>query len=379
MASDAPPQVIVVGGGLAGVALSRRLFQSNIRCVTLERRDAFSNDGFAVNLPGNAIAALNQMGLRDAISMMGEPTQRREYRDHRDRLVFEIDEDAFWGLDHRPRCVRRSDLMTALQRDLPADLFRMSSSVIDIRQTDASVVATLESGEAVLGDLLVGADGIHSRIRAHAFPDALTRSAVLSRASWRFIAPNPGVDCWTVWAGPRSLFLLIPIGDGEVYGWASVSGVTPSRETAGSPRLDAGISAIFERFPRRVTDTLGYLGLNPGSVHWSPLEEVRLDAWVNDRVVLIGDAAHATAPVWAQGVALALEDANTLGDLLGATSDWRSAARQFETVRRLRVRHVQSMTDKMSKAARLPAFVRNLLMPVVGPKRYLETYGPLKS
>lgn len=146
MTSDVSSQVIVVGAGLAGVALGRRLFQSNIPCVVLERRDVFSNDGFAVNLPGNAIAALSQMGLRDAISRMGRPTRRREYRDHRDRLVFEIDEDTFWGLDHRPRCVKRSDLLAALREGLPADLFRMSCAVTDIRQTDATVIATFEDG-----------------------------------------------------------------------------------------------------------------------------------------------------------------------------------------------------------------------------------------
>lgn len=379
MTSDVSSQVIVVGAGLAGVALGRRLFQSNIPCVVLERRDVFSNDGFAVNLPGNAIIALSQMGLRDAISRMGRPTRRREYRDHRDRLVFEIDEDAFWGLDHRPRCVKRSDLLAALRQGLPADLFRMSCVVTDIRQTDATVIATLEDGQAIAGGLLVGADGIHSRTRACAFPEARTQSAVLSRASWRFIAPDPGVDGWTVWAGPRSLFLLIPVGDGEVYGWASVSGGASARDAADAPRLGVEISAAFEHFPKRVTDTLDYLVSNPGSVHWSPLEEVRLDAWANDRVVLIGDAAHATAPVWAQGVALALEDANALGDLLDTDADWGASASRFETARRQRVRHVQSMTDKMSKAARLPTFVRNLLMPVVGPKRYHETYGPLRA
>lgn len=379
MVSDLSRDVIVVGAGLAGVALARRLFQAHIPCVALERRDVFSNDGFAVNLPGNAIAALNQMGLREPVSQMGRPTRRREYRDHRDRLVFEIDEDAFWGAEHRPRCVKRSDLLAALQQGLPADLFQMSRSVTDIRQTEAAVVAMLESGEAVTGRLLVGADGVHSRTRAHAFPGAQTRSAVLSRASWRFIAPDPGVDGWTVWAGPRSLFLLIPVGDGEVYGWASVSGGASADQKTDATLLGAEISAVFEGFPKRVRDTLDYLTSNPGSVHWSPLEEVRLDAWANDRVVLIGDAAHATAPVWAQGVALALEDANALGDLLGANADWRFAARRFESLRRDRVRHVQSMTDKMSNAARLPAFVRNLLMPVVGPRRYHETYGPLRG
>lgn len=378
MASNGSRDVIVVGAGLAGVALSRRLFQAGLPFVTLERRSVFSNDGFAVNLPGNAIAALHQAGLGDRIAQIGRPTRQRRYRDHRDRLIFEIDEDAFWGNQHRPRCVKRADLMAALLEGLPGDLIQMSCTVTDITQTDAAVTARLESGEAVSGGLLVGADGVHSRTRAFAFPASQTQSAVLSRSSWRFIAPDPGVDGWTVWAGPRSLFLLIPVGDGEVYGWASVSGDAPAGETAANTVFGADIATVFEHFPQRVRDTLDHLVAHPGSVHWSPLEEVRIDAWARGRVVLIGDAAHATAPVWAQGVALALEDADALGDLLSGGGDQNSVGVRFEEARRARVRHVQAMTDKMSKAARLPAGLRNLLMPVMGPKSYRQTYAPLR-
>jgi len=379
MASNLPENVIVVGAGLAGVALSRRLVQAGVPVTTLERRDAFANDGFAVNLPGNAIAALHQLGLGDQIAQIGRPTRRREYRDHHDRLVFEIDEDAFWGAEHRPRCIKRADLLAALLDDLPGDLIQMSRPVAEIGQTDTTVTARLETGEAISASLLVGADGVHSRTRAYAFPAAKAQSAVLSRASWRFLAPNPGIDAWTVWAGPSSIFLLIPVSDGEVYGWASVSGSAPAGETANGSALGPDIAAAFARFPKRVRDTLDYLVAHPGSVHWSPLEEVRIDTWTKDRVVLIGDAAHATAPVWAQGVALALEDANTLADLLSAGGDGSTVGARFEAARRARVRHVQAMTDKMSRAARMPAVVRNLLMPVVGPKRYRQTYGPLRT
>lgn len=367
MNSSHHTDAVVVGGGIAGLAISRQLHKAGIDVVTLERRAAFANEGFAINLPGNAIAALDEMGLGERIATLGRPTKRREYRDHRGRILFAIDEDAFWGQAHRPRCVKRNALMDMLREGLPDTVFRMSSQVEGIAMDASGVSVTTSGQEAFTGRIAIGADGVHSRTRALVFPDAATRAAMLSPSSWRFLAPDPGIDCWTVWAGPSGLFLLIPLGNGEVYGWASSD-------------IDAGhgLAEVFRQFPPEVRRTAGFLDAHPDSVHHSPLEEVRIPSWGNERVVLIGDAAHATAPVWAQGGALAFEDANALSAILAGSTDWSQAAARFEAARRERVAHVQAMTDKMSKAARLPAAIRNLLLPFVGPKSYRATYAPLR-
>ena len=363
---------IVVGGGLAGLAISQRLHTAGIDFVTLERRPEIANEGFAINLPGNAIAALEEMGFGKQIASIGRPTMRREYRNHRGRLLFGIDEDAFWGAAYRPRCVKRRELMTLLGEGLPDTALRMSSQVEAIAADASAVTVTTLDARAVTGRIVIGADGVHSRTRSLAFPNAGVRAAVLSRSSWRFLAPDPGVDCWTVWAGPAGLFLLIPLGTGEVYGWAS-SDVASAEGQGGH-----GLAQVFSQFPPEVQRTVGFLDAHPGNIHHSPLEEVRIPAWGKERIVLIGDAAHATAPVWAQGGALAFEDANALSAILANSDDWSQAAARFEAVRRERVAHVQAMTDKMSRAARLPATIRNLLLPFIGPKSYRATYSPLR-
>jgi 2-polyprenyl-6-methoxyphenol hydroxylase-like FAD-dependent oxidoreductase len=115
------------------------------------------------------------------------------------------------------------------------------------------------------------------------------------------------------------------------------------------------------------------------TLYHSPVEEIRIPQWSKDRVVLIGDAAHATGPVWAQGAALAAEDALVLADLLGQRGDWSAAGDEFERRRRRRVQHVQAMTDKLSHAARLPVWLRDGLLPIIGPKTYRQTYRPLRD
>lgn len=366
-------RVLIAGGGIAGLAVRRALHRQGIPSLTLERRGAPADGGLAINLPGNAVRALGQLGLADALRRVGSPVRRREYRTARGGLLFAVDEEAFWGAEARPRCLRRADLLQLLADGLPTDDLRRDCAVAGLRQDGASVAVELADGTRESGGLLVGADGVHSRVRHALFGDQALGAAMLAPASWRFMTPNPGIEAWTLWAGQGGLFLLIPVDRGEAYAWVSVADAATSRP---DPAL---LRAVFAGFPRPVREALDAALARPETIHHAPLEEVRLPQWSRDRALLAGDAAHATAPVWAQGAALALEDALVLAELLAGRSDWRGIGPDYEARRRLRVAHVQAMTDRLSRTARLPDWARRLVLPVVGPRSYRATYGPLRE
>jgi len=366
-------RVLVAGGGIAGLAVRRALHQRGIPSLTLERRGEQADAGLAINLPGNAVRALSQFGLLDLLRAVGAPVRRREYRTERGRLLFAVDETAFWGTEAGPHCLRRADLLRLLEDDLAPDDIRRGVAIATVRQDPQGVTAELADGSTERGGLLVGADGVHSAVRRSLFGEQALGAAMLASQSWRFMTPNPGVEAWTLWAGAGALFLLIPVDRGEAYGWASVSA---GRERGSDP---AAIRGAFAPFPRVVRDTLDAVLSRADAVYHSPLEEVRIPTWTRDRVVLLGDAAHATAPVWAQGAALALEDAQDLARLLAERTDWNHVGPDFERLRRPRVAHVQSMTDRLSRTARLPDWARNVLLPVIGPRSYRATYGPLRT
>jgi 2-polyprenyl-6-methoxyphenol hydroxylase-like FAD-dependent oxidoreductase len=373
MMSVVDRRVIVVGGGIAGLAVAQALRQREIPVLVLDRLAGQPDAGLAINLPGTAVRALGALGLADGFATVGAPTRRREYRSAKGKLLFAVDEDAFWGEAARPRCVRRSDLLALLARDLPAGTVRWHSAVTSVQATAEGAEVTLADGGAEHGALVVGADGVRSVVRdAVLGQSAAPRAALLSAASWRFMAPNPGVDCWTAWSGAEGAFLLIPVDKDEVYGYASA--------TRGGP-VDpdpAWLSATFDRFPDPVPQVLDAVTRGEQStLYHSPVEEVRVPSWSRGRAVLIGDAAHATAPVWAQGAALALEDALVLADLLAAHGDWSEVGAEYERRRRPRITHVQAMTDRLSRTAGLPIWLRDRILPLVGPRTYREAYGPL--
>ncbi len=365
-------RVLVVGGGIAGLALARALHLREVPAVVVDRFAGAPDGGLALNLPGNAVRALGALRLADGATGLGRPIRRREYRSARGRLLFAVDEDAFWGEGARPTCMRRSDLLSLLARDLPAGSVRWNGAVKSVRPTSHGVEVTMADGTTGRWGLVVGADGVHSTVRAAALGDPALRAAALSRASWRFMAPNPGVDCWSVWSGAQGTFLLIPTDADIVYGYASAS-------RGGHVDADPEwLRVTFAGFPDPVPQVVATVLAERSSLYHSPVEEVRIPRWTQGRVVLIGDAAHATAPVWAQGAAMALEDALVLADLLATRQDWGQVGVEYEQRRRPRVTHVQAMTDRFSRAVGLPLWIRDAILPWAGPRSYREVYGRLQ-
>ena len=367
---ESTDRVLIAGGGIAGLATAAALGRRGIPSVVLERRDQALDAGLGINLPGNAVMALGALGLGDGLERLGAPLGRREYRNRRGRLLFSVDEDAFWGVEARPRCVLRGELLSLLRTAVPEGTVRLGAEVRASVETADRVTVELRDGTHENGALLVGADGVRSTVRALAGSGQAPQAASLSRSSWRFVTRNPGVDCWVVWSGGSDTVLFIPLGDERLYGWAAVANDATSFDE---------VTAAFDDFPHQVREVLAAAASERVPPFLSPLEEVKPTAWTHGRVVLVGDAAHATAPVWAQGAALAIEDALVLAEILAGAAEWNDAGREFERRRRRRVEHVQTMTDRLSRAARLPPWLRDPILRAVGPRSYRTTYEPLRN
>jgi 2-polyprenyl-6-methoxyphenol hydroxylase-like FAD-dependent oxidoreductase len=366
-------RVLVVGGGIAGFAMVRALGQRGIAATVVDRLSGPPDAGLALNLPGNAVRALHALGVGDGLRELGRPILRREYRNARDRLLFAVDETGFWGAGAGPVCARRGDVIDLLRADATPAAVRWDTTVTAVIEAEQSVEVSFSNSDTETYDFVVAADGAHSAVRTSIFGGGGSRAALLSAASWRFMTSNPGVDCWCVWSGAGGTLLLIPLTAEQAYGYASA--------TRGGP-VDPDphwLWSTFSAYPPPVRRAVSSALADPASLYHSPVEDVRLKSWHRGRVVLIGDAAHATAPVWAQGAALAAEDALVLAELLAARNDWGSVGEEFERRRRPRVEHVQKMTDRLSRAAGLPGWLRDAILPVLGPRTYRETYGPLRE
>jgi 2-polyprenyl-6-methoxyphenol hydroxylase-like FAD-dependent oxidoreductase len=336
----------------------------------VERRARGSTAGLALNLPGNAVAALHTLGAADEVIAAGVPVARREYRTAGGRLLFAVDEARFWSGSTPSVCARHHVVVDALAAGVSVEHGMAVTSLA--HRADAGVAVTFADGQQDRFDFVVAADGVRSTVRSAVAP-AAPRPSLMTAASWRFVTSEVGIDCWTAWTGRGRTFLLIPVATGQVYAYASSS-------RGGDPGTDpTWLGEAFADFPTPVTRAIDQALAAADPPYHSPVEEVRIPTWHHDRAALIGDAAHATGPVWAQGAAMAMEDAIVLADLLAGTEDWSSVGSAWEQARRPRVEHVQAATDRPSRLAGLPPWLTHALAPLMGPRAYRATYRPLRT
>ena len=221
-------------------------------------------------------------------------------------------------------------------------------------------------------DVVVGADGVHSTIRRLAF--GRTPPHYVGQVSWRFLSEHThGITNWTVMLDRRRAFLTVPV-PGGLYCYADLtcerieraeSDITPLR----SLFLDfaAPVDAILDRL------------VNTDAVHFAPIEEVTVEPSVTGRIVLIGDAAHATSPNMAQGACMALEDALVLSEMLASGGRVGDQLLAFSERRRARIRWVQQRTHRRDRVRSLPASLRNIALRSSAARMYRNDYQPLFS
>jgi 2-polyprenyl-6-methoxyphenol hydroxylase-like FAD-dependent oxidoreductase len=362
-------RILVVGAGLAGLAAARTLARSGFSVEVIERQPAWGEAGTGIYLPGNASRALRGLGLEQAVSERGIVIPRQRVSDHRGRLLVEVDLAELWDGVGPCLALQREDLHAVLvegARDVP---IRMGSDVRGLREQNGTV--SVEFGDGTVGEynLVIGADGIRSAVRRLAFGDDATARPV-GQKGWRFVtACPPEITSWSAMLGQRTAFLMIPIGNGRVYCYCDV--VSTSGE---DPVEDLG--RLFSGFAEPVPELLNSVAARD-LLHRATIEEVSLDSWVRGRVLLVGDAAHATSPNMAEGAAMALEDALVLAECLAGLGPVPAALSAFEERRRRRTDWVRAQTHRRDRTRYLPTAVRNVVLRAFGRRIFRSNYRPL--
>jgi 2-polyprenyl-6-methoxyphenol hydroxylase-like FAD-dependent oxidoreductase len=302
--------VIVVGAGVGGLATAIGLTGLGHRVTVLERQTTREQpSGACLGVQSNAVVALRALGVDQPVLAAGVPVG--EYR-----LVSWRGRDlARWSLAEVSAqlgapsvTVPRAVLMAALWSGVPAGVVRTGAPVTAVGEDATGVTAHLADGTTVRGDLLIGADGLHSTVRTHVVGDHAP-TVYAGYDSWRGTAPIPvamvseGIALHVVGAG-RS-FGAWPLPNGRTY-WVA---------TIGDPAPTVDLAEEFSTAPPFVNRLLG--ATDPDSVLRTPIRDRDpVGTWHTGRVVLLGDAVHPMQPTTGQGGSQALLDALALTERL---------------------------------------------------------------
>ena len=335
-------RVLIVGGGIGGLALGAALHQRGIAAAIIEQRAAYGPEGAGVVLGANVMAVLKGMGLHATVAAAGQETQSAQVTDLRGRVL----QQSVFGFPDLPPAVaiHRSALQKVLLGALPAPP-RLGLRLSSHRLVDGGVEATLSDGSVEVYDLIVGADGLRSAVREAVAGPVEPRYS--GYTCWRYVADLPFCEGMTEMWGRGKRVGVVPIGGGKVYVFLVMN--APPRAPA--PFTDAiGVHEVFAEFGDPGKVTLEALRDLSGLLH-NDIEDCLAPRWWAPRRVLIGDAAHAVTPNLGQGAGLAIEDAATLARLLAEEGPGDEVLARFEALRRPRARFIHQRSWDFGRIA----------------------------
>ena len=366
-------KVLIVGGGIAGLTLARALRRQRFRVELVERSTTWRAEGGGIMVHANGIRMLRSLDLDAAVERAGTRVRLWRFCDQAGETLCENDLEALWG-DVGP-CIgiERTRLQQALVAGIDDMPCRLGTSISSLTQRDGHVSVVFTDGSSGTYDLVVGADGISSTVRTLKL--STTLPVYTGAMAWRSVAPiRPrGLASLQFLLGEGRFFGLCPVGDGRTYGFGNITEPRTHEPMAG--RLDR-LRDHFADFGAIVQDYLAALARDE-EIHCAPIDWIALEKWHCGRVVLIGDAAHASLPMMGQGGCMAMEDACVLAESLRREATLAKAIDSYVARRRPRVSWVHQESDAAAQSFRLPPGTRNAALRQFGDQLFQRRFGPL--
>ncbi|HET6530178.1 MAG TPA: FAD-dependent monooxygenase [Actinoplanes sp.] len=362
-------RILVVGAGVAGLAAARGLRVAGFRPDVVEELPATTVPGAGIYLPGNATRAFRLLGLDAPLRPLGDLIFRQLFLDADGRELFELDVAAVWAGVGESRALPRADLQQVLLTGVGGDV-RYDTAVRELDIIDGAAKVEFGDGRIAEYDLVVGADGRRSavRVKAGLGGPAEPTGQIVYRS---VVRGGPAISDWIGLLGRRSSFVVMPMGGRRLYCYADET-AGPEQPNPADPK--ARVRELFGDFGGPVPAILDAIE----KVQVARTDEVVLDRWSTGPVVLVGDAAHATAPTLAQGAAMALEDAVVLGEVLRDTPDDVPAAlARFEARRRPRCDQVREQTRDLDRTRDVAPALRDPMLRRRGRRIFWDQHREL--
>ncbi|MGW2106045.1 FAD-dependent monooxygenase [Streptomyces sp. NPDC001948] len=344
-----PLRVLIHGGGIGGLTLATALARRGHTVEVAELRDELDALGVGIIQPSNALHVMREIGVLDDCLAAGFEWEVLTIADPAGNTLAEIPQPRM-GDAPSNNGIPRPALARVLNSAAVAAgaRIRFGTTITELTDDGSGVDVTLSDGSSGRWDLVAGFDGIGSPLRTRLYGDRYTPEYT-GFANWRVTVPRQpqvrGVVMGT--AGKDAKALLTPI-TGELMYLGAV--FAESEDFRPDPeRAHEQLTERLAMFSGPVAEALTTV-TDPASVVYSRISQVTVEEpWHVGRVVLAGDAAHASTPHIAQGAAMAVEDALVLAESLDAGSGVAEALEAWEARRRPRAMWVQAMSRAVLK------------------------------
>lgn len=331
-------KVIIIGAGIGGSALALSLQQLGVDHVVLEQAPEFGEVGAGIQLSPNGVRILEKLGLADALRSFCTEPDFHKYSVWdtgetllRTALMPRVRDTYGFAYYH----AYRPDLIEALTARLDAANLQLGKTVTAVGQTESGAWAECADGSRIDGDVLIGADGIHSLVREQVFkPDPPRASGYVT---WRGVVDSEAIKALAIPVsayvdmGPRLSFVYYYVSGGKRLNWLALGKAQDATreswsQTASKDEIIGAFAGWYDR-PRRVIEATEQPFVT------ALYDRNPLQTWVAGRIAVMGDAAHAMLPYHAQGAVQSIEDAWVLASTLAQADSPHLALEKFQTLR----------------------------------------------
>jgi salicylate hydroxylase len=354
-------EIAIIGGGIGGLAAAAFLRRAGLAATVYEQASRLSEVGAGLIVAPNAARLLRALGVLDVFEERAVPLETGwEFRRWQDGSVLSAEDLATKCADwygERTYTAHRADLLDVLRRAVPAQDVRLGQRCVEVGLSGPRHRLRFSGGETAEADVVIGADGIHSLVRA-----ALTEPVPPTYSglcAFRALVPAQDAPAFarrpaqTLWVGPGHHLVHYPISAGKyvnLVAFAPAGDYTTESWTATA--TVAELLAEFAGWDERLTRLIRAAG-TPG--RGALLYRAPLPWWTRGTVTLLGDAAHPMFPFFAQGAAQAIEDGATLARCLAANpADPAAALRRYEELRIPRTTRLQEVSRARAHVNHLP-------------------------
>ncbi len=352
MTSTRKPKVLIVGGGIGGLTAALALKFRGIDALLFEQAAAFREVGAGIQLSCNATRILQALGVGEALAGIAVYPEGRDYR------AWDTGERLFWTpLGERAEATfgapyyhaHRAELLGVLLAALGQQGLRLNARVSAFSQDANGVAITLADGSNCEGDVLVGADGIHSTVRSQLFGQEQPRYT--GNVAWRGLVPAKTIahleleKVTGVWMGPNRSIVQYYVSAAQTFNWIGISrSPMPARE---SWLAEGDVEDALAEYAGWHSIIRTVIGSTATVLRQALYDREPLPHWNVARAVLLGDAAHPMLPFYAQGAAQSIEDAYVLAGCISIWPDQPALAlAQYGRLRQPRTAWMQYLSRR---------------------------------
>ena len=304
------PSIAIIGGGIAGLTTAIALQKIGFQPVVFEAAPQIKALGAGLLLAANAMKGFERIGIADKIIPAGQQLSQFAILDQQGKSISEADSEALserYGLHNF--AIHRADLHQVLMIELKDIPLKTGKKATHFEQYTDSVTVYFEDGSQHSTQYIIVADGIHSAIRQQLVPESTPRYA--GYTCWRAVVDNPGLtlNAATETWGAAGRVGIVPLANNKIYWFLCIN--APQGDLTMKAYKTVDLAARFKDYHAPIPQLLQ--ATRDEQLIWSDIIDLKpIQKYAFGRVLLLGDAAHATTPNMGQGACQAIEDAAVL-------------------------------------------------------------------